>query len=154
MMISTSLLKNVSTQYSVMTYMGKESKKRVGICICINDSLCCTPETNTILYINYMPIKIIFFNVYKSWNKESEEFLGAIYVKGAESWCLSCPGSKTWSFCSAAICTRGIKAWFGCFRANGATPEWKLSWPKEVNKTEWGRPLITPRGGGMFGQYQ
>ena len=37
-----------STQYSVMAYMGKESKK-VDICICITDSLCCTPETNTTL---------------------------------------------------------------------------------------------------------
>ena len=38
-----------STQYSVMAYMGKESKKRMDICICITDSLCCTPETNTAL---------------------------------------------------------------------------------------------------------
>ena len=39
-----------STQYSVMVYMGKESKKkRVDIGICITDSLCCTPETNTTL---------------------------------------------------------------------------------------------------------
>ena len=38
-----------STQYFVMAYMGKESKKRVDKCICITDSLCCTPETNTTL---------------------------------------------------------------------------------------------------------
>ena len=36
-----------STQYSVKAYMGKESKRQVGICL-IN-SLCCTPETNTTL---------------------------------------------------------------------------------------------------------
>ena len=36
------------TQYPVMAYMGKESK-RVDICICIIDSLCYTPETNTTL---------------------------------------------------------------------------------------------------------
>ena len=36
-------------RYSVMTYMGKESKKRVDICICITDSLCCTAETNATL---------------------------------------------------------------------------------------------------------
>ena len=35
-----------STQYSVMTYTGKEFK-RVGICM--TDSLCCTPETNNIV---------------------------------------------------------------------------------------------------------
>ena len=35
-------------QCSVMAYMGKESKKRVDICICIMDSLCCTAETNTV----------------------------------------------------------------------------------------------------------
>ena len=30
--------------------VGKESKnKRVDICICITDSLCCTPEMNTTL---------------------------------------------------------------------------------------------------------
>ena len=29
------------TKQSVMTYTGKESKKRVDICICITDSLCC-----------------------------------------------------------------------------------------------------------------
>ena len=31
---------------------GKESKKRVDMCICITDSLCCTVETNTMLLIN------------------------------------------------------------------------------------------------------
>ena len=35
-----------STQYSVITYMKKE---RMNICICITESLCCTPETNTTL---------------------------------------------------------------------------------------------------------
>ena len=38
-----------STQYSIMAYIGKESKKRVDICICITDSLCCICEINTIL---------------------------------------------------------------------------------------------------------
>ena len=40
-----------STQYSVMAYMGKGSKKRgdICICICITDWLCCIPETNTTL---------------------------------------------------------------------------------------------------------
>ena len=36
-----------TAQYSVVAYMGKESK-RVDICICITDSLCCTAETNTL----------------------------------------------------------------------------------------------------------
>ena len=44
-----------SARYPVMTYMGKESEKRVGICI--TDSLSCTAETNTTLKINYIPIK-------------------------------------------------------------------------------------------------
>ena len=39
-----------------MTYMGKESK---AVDICITDSLCCTAETNTTLYTNYTPIKIL-----------------------------------------------------------------------------------------------
>ena len=37
-----------STQYSVITYMGKESEKK-RIYKYINESLCCTPETNTTL---------------------------------------------------------------------------------------------------------
>ena len=46
-----------STKHSVMAYMGKESKKTLNICICINNSLCCVPEPNTMLYIHYNPIK-------------------------------------------------------------------------------------------------
>ena len=38
-----------STLYSIMAYMGKESKKGVDLCICITDSLCCTHENNTTL---------------------------------------------------------------------------------------------------------
>ena len=37
-----------SAQYSVMIRMGKESK-RVDICICMTDPLCCTPETKIAL---------------------------------------------------------------------------------------------------------
>ena len=36
-------------QYSVMAYMGKESKKREDICIRKTDSLCGVAETNTTL---------------------------------------------------------------------------------------------------------
>ena len=49
-----------SAQYSVMIYMGKESKKK-NVCVCIYmymDSLCYTPETNIALKINYIPIKV------------------------------------------------------------------------------------------------
>ena len=38
-----------STQYSVITQMGKEFENRMTICICITGSLCCTPETHTTL---------------------------------------------------------------------------------------------------------
>lgn len=38
-----------STQYSVMTYMGKESKKGVDISIHTTDSLCYTEESNATL---------------------------------------------------------------------------------------------------------
>jgi len=40
-----------------MANTGKESKKRVDICI--RDSLSCTPESNTMLLINYTPIKTL-----------------------------------------------------------------------------------------------
>ena len=36
-----------TTQYSMVTCMGEESKKRVNICI--TDSLCCTADTDTAL---------------------------------------------------------------------------------------------------------
>ena len=34
---------------------GKEFEKRIDTCICISESFCCTPETNTFL-INHTPI--------------------------------------------------------------------------------------------------
>ena len=52
------------TQYFVITYKGKESEKEYiyniyiiyNIQIYITESLCYTPETNTTLLINYIPI--------------------------------------------------------------------------------------------------
>ena len=38
-----------SAQYPVITYIGKESEKKIKIYIYIIESLCWTPETNTIL---------------------------------------------------------------------------------------------------------
>ena len=38
-----------SIQYSVMTYLEKQSKKSVAICMCLTDSLCCAAETKTTL---------------------------------------------------------------------------------------------------------
>ena len=35
-------------QYSIKAYGGKESKNRVDTCMCTTDSVCCTPETNTL----------------------------------------------------------------------------------------------------------
>ena len=34
-----------STQNSVITYMGKESGKKMDKCICINEPFCCTPKS-------------------------------------------------------------------------------------------------------------
>ena len=42
--------------------MGKES----GIFIHMTDSLCCTPETNTTLKVNYTPIKKNFFCLFRA----------------------------------------------------------------------------------------
>ena len=38
-----------STQSSVKTYMEKKICKRMDICLCITESLCCRPETSTTL---------------------------------------------------------------------------------------------------------
>ena len=43
-------------QYLVITYNGKEFEKEQITCICITESFCCIPETNTTLLINYTPI--------------------------------------------------------------------------------------------------
>ena len=40
-----------SAQYSLMAYLGKDSRmlKKKRVDVCVTDSLCCTPETNTTL---------------------------------------------------------------------------------------------------------
>ena len=47
-----------STQYWVMMYMAKELE-REWMCgyiyVCVTELLCCTPESNTTLSINYTP---------------------------------------------------------------------------------------------------
>ena len=43
-------------QYLVITCNRKESEK-IDMCVCITESLCCIPETNTTLWINYTLIK-------------------------------------------------------------------------------------------------
>ena len=47
------------TQYSIITYMEKESEKEwtymcmyMCVCVCVCESLCCTLETNTTLLVN------------------------------------------------------------------------------------------------------
>ena len=42
----------------IITYNGKDSEKE-NMCVCITESLFCTPKTNTTLQINY--ISITFF---------------------------------------------------------------------------------------------
>ena len=46
------------TQHTATSHHGKSMKNNVQILyICITESLCCTAEINTTLYINYTPIK-------------------------------------------------------------------------------------------------
>ena len=44
-----------SVQHYVTTLMGEEFEKKIDICVCITESLCCTFETNTTLLTNYTP---------------------------------------------------------------------------------------------------
>ena len=46
-------------RYSEITYMGKNLKI---MDMCITESLCCIPETNTTLHINYTPIQLFLKN--------------------------------------------------------------------------------------------
>ena len=39
----------------------KKIWKRLDICVCITESVCCTSETNTALWINYTPVSNFFF---------------------------------------------------------------------------------------------
>ena len=43
-------------QYPVINHNGKEYKKK-NVYMCITESLCCTAEMGTTLYINYTSIK-------------------------------------------------------------------------------------------------
>ena len=53
--------------------MGKEFEKRIHTCICITELLCCTPETNTTLLINYTRIlNEKFKNKNKNRNKNKK----------------------------------------------------------------------------------
>ena len=40
----------------------EKNLKKMDICVCITDSIFYTPKTNTILYINYPPIKLKYQN--------------------------------------------------------------------------------------------
>ena len=59
-MTNENLLNNIgnSTQYSITAHTEKEAYTRVGVCMCVTDSFCCTPETNTALSINYTAVKV------------------------------------------------------------------------------------------------
>ena len=59
---------------------GKRIWRRIDTCICITKSLCCTPETNTTLLINYTPNKIN--KILKNKNKINK---GLIRVNWAEA---------------------------------------------------------------------
>ena len=59
--------------------------KRINTCICITESPCCPPETNTTLLINYTPGHKI--NVKRSWELGSLDLCGVSKV-------YSLPGSK------------------------------------------------------------
>ena len=48
-----------SPQYSVMAYIEKNLKKQWICCVCVTDSICCTPEINKTLKINYALINKI-----------------------------------------------------------------------------------------------
>ena len=52
-----------------MTYMREESKKE-WVYVCITDSLCCTAESNTTLWINCTLIKILKSNKGQKTNKQ------------------------------------------------------------------------------------
>ena len=55
---------------------GKRILKRMVVYTCVTDSLCHIPETNTIYYINYTPIKTKF-----KLKKNLEPFLSSIFRK-------------------------------------------------------------------------
>ena len=55
------------TQYLAFTYNGRKcKKKKKRIYMCITESLCYTPETNTKLQITYISLKEFFLNGQKT----------------------------------------------------------------------------------------
>ena len=56
-----------------MVYMEKESKRRVDLKY-LTDSFCCTPQTNTILSINYTPINFVLIKLKNHPNGTSDHY--------------------------------------------------------------------------------
>ena len=46
-----------SVQCYVPAWMGDGFEGRMDVCICVAESLCCSPETTTILLIDFTPIQ-------------------------------------------------------------------------------------------------
>ena len=46
-------------QYPTISHNGKTVKKNIYVYVCITESFCCTPETNTTLYINCASVKYV-----------------------------------------------------------------------------------------------
>ena len=46
-----------SAESYVAAWMGGEIGGRIGTCVCMAESLCCSPETITTLLISYIPIQ-------------------------------------------------------------------------------------------------
>lgn len=61
----------------------KSLEERVNICVCVTDSDCGTPETNTTLGINYIPVKILKKRIAsvgtsRNWERKAESFSESI----------------------------------------------------------------------------
>ena len=71
-----------SIQYSVIAYMRKESEKEwIYTCICMTESLCCTPKTNTTLSHLYFT-KIYLKELQIHLNFYSYAFFFFFFLKG------------------------------------------------------------------------
>ena len=75
-----------------MAYLGKETKKKnVDMCICITDSLCCTSEANTTLYIKHAPIKVlkyIYIYIYIFYYHSLKQERGSMPPYGTSHLCI------------------------------------------------------------------
>ena len=120
--------------------MGKESEKNMDICICMTDSLCCTPETNTTLSQLYSN-KIVFIFLGPHSRHMEVPRLGAELKPHLQTYTIAHSNARSLTHWTRS----GIKPWSSWILVGFITSEpWGELPIKKKNLMTW--TLIWPLG--------